>query len=597
MEQNKQAKNDSGFAGSFANAQRDMVQCALPESKVCTLGQATIFVLGNVYAMAGTDTVNGIINAEIILSQYLEKGKTFLHSLDGDFTVILASNESVKIIRDFKGSGPQVFYTRNHFSDRLPSLINCENQPFSPDPGDLSFFLKYGYVPPLKSGFEGINRVPAGYMLEYDKGEIHIDRVISNNPKIASTPEKSESEYISGFLEKHTEAIKQRIHNKEHIALLLSGGYDSGGNLAALRTFYTGKVTAYTVSFKDNPFSELEYVKIMADQYGVDLKVHEIDGSELSGLPDIVLQTGAPFQESGMMINYCAMKKIAEDCPDIVLGGDGNDQFFGTGSREIAMRWVANKTGGIWLLRLIRVLTRKLMSPVIIQKIKLYNDKILEIYKPDHWGFTTDELRIKPDEKSAFPESGTGSLKEMIEYKRKNIDFLYTINEVILFKASRMAAHFGNTISFPYLTLDLMDYIDALPLKYKIKGSLIQMIRGKGKSKYLHKISYQDSLPPSITGRKKQGGFVPLSIFFNNPDMNMRVFNIIENSDLLDELLKDKSKIVKELKTSLKSPNPWFWAQQSNYFRIFNLLVLAIWERLMIRNEKPEDIRSLFYGA
>jgi asparagine synthase (glutamine-hydrolysing) len=594
MEQNNRPRGIRGFAGKFINTGNILTDCGLPVEKINTRGNSVLAIFGNVYASDADGSGINTLDAGTILGKYLEKGDSYLNDLDGDYTLIIASGESVRILRDFKGAGPQLFHTQEFFADSLTTLLNTDSKNFTVDLDDLGFFLRYGYVPPLKSGFFGISRLPAGHMLEYKNGMCKVTPVHRGKTE-GSSQAKTESEYVSGFMRRHADSIKRRISGKENISLLLSGGYDSGGNLAALRSFYSGKLTAYTISFKDNPFSELEFVKTISEQYKADLRVYEINGSELAGLPDLILQTGVPFQESGMMINYCAMKMVSKDHPDIVLGGDGNDQIFGTGAREIGLRWVADKTGGIWLLRLLKMLTGKLNSPEIIQKIKLYNDKILDIYQPERWGFAPGDLKTAPPEKNEFSGSGTGPLVKMFEYKRKNVDSKYTINEVILFKASRMAALFGNPISFPYLTTDLQKFIDDLPLEYKTRGTVMEWIRGKGKSKYLHKLSYRNSLPPSITARKKQGGFVPLSIFFNNPAMNDRIFEIIEKSTLIDKLLKDKTKAMSKLRTSLQNRNSWFWAQQSNYFRIFNLLVLAIWERLMIDKESPDEIRNLLH--
>jgi asparagine synthase (glutamine-hydrolysing) len=589
-----QAKFD--FTGSFTEGRSITQQLGLPEQQISIDEDLVVAVYGSIYSTGSGSVEETIKVADLILHQYRKNGNLSLSKIDGDYTLIILDGSSVKILRDFKGSGPQVFYTLNYFASTLPLLLECSGHSVSANYKDLSFYMRYGYVPPARSGLEGINRLPAGCLLEYQNGKTEVTPIFQAEIPDEIQPEKSEAEYIEGFTSRHTQAIKQRIRNKEKIALLLSGGYDSGGNLASIRSFYGGKLNAYTISFKDSPLTELEFVKIVSDRFKADLKVYEIDGTELAGLPEIIMQTGVPFQESGMMINYCAMKMVAGDKPDIILGGDGNDQFFGTGAREIAMRYMANKTGGIWLLRLLRLLTGKLNSPEILQKINLYNDKILQINKPDHWGFRTDELKVDSDEENVFTGMKSGSLKKMVEDKRKNVDIRYTINEVILFKASRMAALFGNAISFPYLTLDLLGFIDELPLKYKVGGNLMQLIRGKGKAKYIHKQSYKNVLPTSITSRKKQGGFVPLSIFFNDETSNQRIFKIIEDSELIEKLLKDKRKVIDGLRRSLQHKNSWFWAQQANYFRIFNLLVIALWERLFIKNEKAEDIRLLFYA-
>ena len=51
------------------------------------------------------------------------------------------------------------------------------------------------------------------------------------------------------------------------------------------------------------------------------------------------------------MVNYCAMRMIGDDKPDVILGGDGSDQYFGTSGREVALHYLAARIGLRPLLR------------------------------------------------------------------------------------------------------------------------------------------------------------------------------------------------------------------------------------------------------
>jgi asparagine synthase (glutamine-hydrolysing) len=583
----------SRFSFEFSTGHPNRPETGNEDESIAAAGDVILSVYGRIYWDEASAPPENAGLAAYLLQKFMELGIRFLKNLDGDFTLILQEAGNLKIIRDMKGAGPQVFYTRDFVSDTLQSLLIQSKIQIEPELEDLSLFLRYGFVPPDKSGVEGISRLPAGHMLEYAAGNITVSK---NHSAVASKSELApdKDDLIQRFRKLHVESVKQRIRNRDKIGLLLSGGYDSGGNLAAIRSFYAGNLTAYTVGFKNNPLSELPFVKLMAEKYQVDLKVYEIDGSELTGLPDIVSQTGVPFQESGMMINHSVMKMVAEDKPDIVLGGDGNDQYFGTGARETAMRWLAGKTGIIWILRVIRVLFGWLNVPTIMKKLNLLNDRILNLHQADRWGFSLGELQVTPNEKDQFPDCAKGSFDELYDFKRTEVDIRFTVNEVILFKASRMAELFGNRIAFPYTTLDQYRFILQLPRQFKTRGSLPELLRGKGKSKFIHKLSYMDVLPASITSRKKQGGFVPLSVFFDNKERNERIFQFMEQSELAGKLLKNKKHTVNSLKAELEHPQSWFWARQESYFKIFNLLVLAVWEHLILQNRSPDELNQLF---
>ena len=125
----------------------------------------------------------------------------------------------------------------------------------------------------------------------------------------------------------------------------MSGGYDSGANLAALRSIYDGEINSYSVGFKGDNWTELPLARIMSKAFGTRHHEYEIDGTEINALPKIVDYLGEPFVEGGLMVNYCAMRMIGEDKPEVILGGDGSDQYFGTSGREVALHYLAARTG------------------------------------------------------------------------------------------------------------------------------------------------------------------------------------------------------------------------------------------------------------
>lgn len=526
--------------------------------------------------------------AEAFASVWNKMGEDSFLKIDGDYTVIIQNDAGLTFFRDFKGAGPQIFYSQDSFAANPSQITEKEKTPPKPDLESLSYFLSYGYIPATASGLKGIKRIPPGYILRKHKRGIELHNLNREFKELRRSLPENDKEIAELYGELHKEAIRKRIKGKKKISLLLSGGYDSGGNLASLRDVYDGDVNAYTISFKDNPFSELEFVEIMAKHFNIGLKNFLIEGDELKGLPEILGKTGIPFQESGLMINYVVMKKAGEDKPDVVLGGDGNDQFFGTGGTEVALKHFTKVTGIILFLRLFKKLSSG-SNLSIAKKINFYTDKIDNIIKPDRWGFDNNQLKIKPVFKPKSDIRGN-SLKKLFLKRREDVDIPQTIAQVILFKASRMAETFKVPLTFPYLTPDIFGLLNSLPQRLRVKGSYKELLKGKGSGKYLHKLYFAEKLPDSITKRKKQGGFVPLSVFFNNPERNNEYMQIIESSDLLDVLLKNKKQVVAEMRSFLNKKDVWFWEQQFRYSQLLNLLVISVWEKMYV---KSEDIREI----
>ncbi|GAB4317821.1 MAG: hypothetical protein Kow00127_09710 [Bacteroidales bacterium] len=550
---------------------------------------------GHIYSVPGygEEYPDDLKALQDVSALYESSGESSLVTVDGDFTLFIFNGVDIKIFRDFKGTGPQIFYSGDYFSNDLILLTRLHEHLPEPDFETLTFFLMFGYIPADSTGLTDIRRLPGGYILKYGQGAPQVYPADKTGLTSYHKNGKShENEFIEAYTELHKKAIKNRISGKEKISLLLSGGYDSGANLAALREFYDGPLTSYTVSFRNHPFSELKYTRILADKFGSDLVNYEITGEEIAELPGIVKQTGIPFQESGLLINYLVTKTVAKDQPDVVLGGDGNDQLFGTANRELAMKFLTQLTGINALQKLFAVSMGANESGSLFQKLNLFNDKIDNIILPDHWGFRSGQLLYDPKvEKHIHRDKVfTTHFEQLYENRRKNIDINQTAFQVILFKASQMAQLHGVHLTFPYLARELHDFVNVLPLELKIHGSVLEMMRAKGVSKYLHKKAYRDKLPPEVNNRPKQGGFVPLALFFKDEGRNEEFFRMIENSRLLCELLSNKGHEIKKLRTALKDKNPWFWFQQVHLSRMLNMLVLAIWEKLILEQQDVDTI-------
>lgn len=435
MAYNREIDTSILFGGRFDAPGIEQISPAQSTCHSMSDGQTAIFLFGRAYRMNGKKIQPGEKGLDTIMDIYRQSGVPGLSGLDGDFTLIIKSGKKTEILRDINGAGPQVFFTRSVFASNISFIIGREHVQVKPDLSDLSFFLQFGFVPPEGTGMEGISRLPAGQLLQYENEKITTRPVHSASTTHPDGWVKNVHEYVEQFAALHDQAIGDRIEGKNQVAVLLSGGYDSGGNLARLRERHAGYLEAYTVSFKDNPLTELPHSRQMAELFGANLGVYEINGSELAGLPQIVKHMGVPFQESGMMINYAAMRMVAPSKPDVILGGDGNDQLFGTGAREIGMLAFLFRTGLYHPARLAQQITRTIHRPLIFNKIDLYARKIINLHVPDQWGFQENDLKMHSLAKNHFPKPVATRREELYEMKRKLVDIRYTVNEVILFKA------------------------------------------------------------------------------------------------------------------------------------------------------------------
>jgi len=407
-------------------------------------------------------------------------------------------------------------------------------------------------------------------------------------------------EAVSEYEKLHKSAIESRIKGAEKVGLLLSGGYDSGGNISALREVYQGDVVSYSIGFKDNPWTELPLAKILSERYKSRHYDYEIDGSEIMQLPQILRATGDPFQEGGLLVNFTVMQLVKKsgEQPEIILGGDGNDQHFGTSGKELAMHWKLKSKGVQFLQNWYDTLGDSISTfdkDSILFRTEFHNRKILHIQQSDTFGFSLRKLNnmtlkginIKKLQYLQNAQKSYKSFDDFFYNRNYNIDIKQVINEVILFKSSRMSELFGNQISFPYMSTDLYNFLNEMPVNYKFKGTLDELSAGKGVSKFLHKTYLKPKLPTEITDRKKQGGFAPLPIFLKDDTQRRALFAYLRKADGVKAIFKmDKiESLLNQYETIATSKSYWFWYQQVKANQIINLLTLAVWWEMYINKK------------
>ncbi|NQV02956.1 MAG: hypothetical protein HQ542_09940, partial [Bacteroidia bacterium] len=154
--------------------------------------------------------------------------------IDGNVTGILTTASSTLIFRDKNGGGLPVYYSGSYFSDHVEGIRMIAGALPEPNLKSLSMFLEYGYIPSPDTAFTGISKIPAGHLLVCKNGQFSIRNAFpftdftSQDNHLGLTLQEAADHYIH----LHREAIRKRILGSDTVGALVSGGYDSGGNLA-----------------------------------------------------------------------------------------------------------------------------------------------------------------------------------------------------------------------------------------------------------------------------------------------------------------------------------------------------------------------------
>lgn len=545
-----------------------------------------LFFFGTLYNRDVLQAAPDDTNAKLAAAAFLSDPIYGFSRLDGSFTIVYYSENECGVVRDHHGTHYPIYYTTGgSFSTSWQVLGERLESCFDYNPVSLSAFLQRGILKNNRSALSDVHSLGAGEKLY---SGLKRDSVFAHEPKVVTERNPDVEVYSRRYGELHAQAIRRRIGDSRKVGILLSGGYDSGSNLAALRSIYDGQIDSYSVGFKGDTWTELPMARLMSETFGTRHHEYEIDGTETSALPDIVRFLGEPFMEGGLMVNYCAMRMIGDDKPDVILGGDGSDQYFGTSGREVALHYLSARIG---LRPLLRGISRLLEHETFdtggeLSRINFHLDKILHILEGERFGFSDSALCAllqNPKEdfepvKSLRPD--IHSFEHLYAQHAILSDLETVINRIILFKASSMARMFGNNLTYPFMDLELFHFLQALPVGLKCRGnSVLDIARGRSVSKYLLKHHYKPLLPEAITLKKKQGGFAPMPLFFRDRARRAFFKEFILASGIMDNYLRRDAveKFLTDYEQVAEKEGGWFWHRQNKALQYFNLLTLVVW--------------------
>ena len=570
------------------------------DCQVAESNRHRLFFWGRIFNAAELAEPQDAVNAnsaELLLSLYLSAGLDGLRRVDGRFTLIILDDETLIAVRDRHGRGPMLFYTSSHFASSIHGLMKLRAFKAEPDCNAIASFLYGCFVISPATAFKNVSKLAGGDVLVWRQGQITVKPL--DNPakpdrqEVMAITEEEAAERYAMLLR---DAVSRRVAGCSTVGILLSGGYDSGGNLATLRDVFDGRIESYSIGFKDSRWSELPHARRIADAFGVEHHTHELDASALECIPQVVHHLGEPFGEQGFFINYAVLRQVDPQLL-VVLGGEGNDQLFGVAPRELARYYLLRKCGlNLAQRALSRVARHQLFhqdNPLF--RIRSHSEKVLNVLSRENFGFTESQLNrmMRIRWRNDFAISPTyGSFDDLYDLHSRFIATRVIMNEGIIYKASRIAAMCRVNLTFPYLDTNVYGFVRHLPRQLKTPGSVLDLARGKTVMKYLHRKVFESRLPVQSTDRRKQGGFTPLEVLLGEPGTRRRITRYIARSNSAAALFRPGSlnSFLQCFDERWQGRGYWFWYRQILGGQLLNLLILSVWWDMFIEGDVRPDL-------
>lgn len=456
----------------------------------------------------------GNSDTESILCYLAKKGIEGLQDFNGNFAFAFLdiTHQKLYLARDKFGVKPLYYYHNGNrfvFSSEIRPVLSLITTTL--DNTSLAELLKLRYNPADSTLYKEIRKLlPGHYMtLDLKTMEMHIQPIIKPRP-IQNL--LSLQQAVNRYGDLFERAVERQLMSDVQIGSLLSGGVDS-----ALVTYFAAKnskdkLKTFTVGFDEvNEVNELNDARISAGILGTEHHEVVMDMKTFwSVFEEVVRIVEEPLGTTSSIPMYFLNKEVAKHVK-VVLTGQGADEPLGGYARyqgEIYRRYIP-----AFLFQLISNLGLNFKNEKVRRFIHSAGEQDI-VSRLEKTYALFDDAQI---------QKMTG-LKDQSSYKK--IDYFYklasqpsrspveammsvdlhmNLADDLLLYTDKVSMHFGVETRVPILDFELIEYIESLPLKYKIRN---------GTGKFIHKEFARNVLPETIVNRPKKGFKSPTSLWF-----------------------------------------------------------------------------------
>lgn len=451
-------------------------------------------------------------DTEVILHLFEEKGEECLHDLRGmyAFAIYDIKKEQLFLARDTSGKKPLYYTITPHglvFSSELTAIKEAFSHFFEPDWGCIQDCLKYSYPQQLTDTYiKQIKRLQPAECAWISKEGFRSKRYWKKQNK-SSFP-GSYAAAKAKTLEVLREAVHLRLRSDVPVAILLSGGIDSGA-IAALASETHSNIHTITVGYKGSPeCDERLLAKRLAKEKGLIWHELELDETDYAAyFNEYLSHIDEPICDAAAIAQWGIYKKAKQLGFKVLLTGCGGDElFFGYPSH--------NETGEYidFLQNLIKLPIKKRLSFLVknyrtaLSVLKGYQSKpfggfhFSSYAELDHTWSNSNDFSHRDVYKDYYNEECSGVDKVY------NYLFNVWLPNNCYYLSDKLGMGNSLEVRAPFADRKLIEFTSTLPLDYRYH---------KGRPKQFLKDTLRGVLPDYILDAPKRG-FTPPSNFLNN---------------------------------------------------------------------------------
>ena len=356
------------------------------------------------------------------------------------------------------------------------------------------------------------------------------------------------------------------------MGVLLSGGIDSALVAYFAQKYSDKPIKTFTIGFSEDDDSDetldaQETARILGTEH-YEIKINDVQFENIfQKAIDIVEE---PLGTTSIIPMYYLNELVANQGIKVVLTGQGADEPLGGYTRYRGEKMYGKIPS--FLFHLVKPFSSLIKNESIYRAINALGEKdTVKRWKQIYTLFTEKEIKklIKISELKS--EGLIDYFFNLLDGKNKNSTNAMMSNDIrmnlcddLLLYTDKISMNFSIEARVPMLDNDLIDFIESLPLEYKLNG-----IEGK----YIHKKFAESVLPDEIIYRKKKGFKSPTEKWFRGKKgtvyKNMltsktthfsEYFDIKEVAKIFDIHMKGKRNMEKQLFTLISI---YFWMENN----------------------------------
>lgn len=467
-------------------------------------------------------------HAAAAIAQYRKGGGEMLQDMKGTFALVLvdARNHRAMLAVDRIGAERLCFAQVGSLLVFSSSVRSVAKHPRVNAPISRQALFEYLYchmVPSPDTAFAGIDKLLPAEYLQF--GGSAAKRKFYWNLAYSDAGVFDETGRKRRFVELIEQAVV-RQNDVRPIGAFLSGGTDSS-TVSGMLGRVTGKpAETFSIGFDAQGFDELDYARISAKHFDTHPHEYYVTPDDVAeAIPLIASAYDEPFGNASAAPTYFCAKLAKESGMEVVLAGDGGDEFFGGNARYAkqgvfehyhrlpsALRRVVEPmilnfplSSLLWPVRKAQSYVRQARIP-LPDRLETYNflyrDPLQEIFDPVFLAAVDTGRPLALMREAYFRCHSQDPVERMM-----HLDHKFTLADNDLRKVSRMCEAADVEVRFPFLDDDLVAFSGTLHLDQKVSG---------GRLRVLFKDALRGFLPDETLSKSKHGFGLPFGLWLTS---------------------------------------------------------------------------------